>query len=91
MTVLNVVQLLTFVAFVGLTAYAIFAPRDANAVKRRRATRLYSGSALAAGAAFFASYAADTLGWTRYLLGVVALGLLACAAVVVARNRGDGR
>jgi hypothetical protein len=87
MTVLNVVQLLTFVAFLGLAAYAIFAPRDANVVTRRRRTRLHSGMALAAGAAFFGSYAADTLGWSRYLLGAVALAFLACAAVVVAKNR----
>jgi hypothetical protein len=87
MTVLNVVQLLTFVAFVGLAAYAVFAPRDANTAKRRRTTRLYSGGALAGGAAFFAALAADQLGWSRYVFGVAALGFLVCAAVVIARNR----
>lgn len=87
MTVLNVVQLLTFVAFAGLAAYAVFAPRDANLATRRRRTRLHSAMALAAGAAFFGSYAADTLGWPRYLLGAAALAFLACGAVVIAKNR----
>ncbi|PRC48996.1 hypothetical protein C6A85_77000, partial [Mycobacterium sp. ITM-2017-0098] len=59
MTVLNVVQLLTFVAFVGLGAYALFAPRDANRSKRVEKTRLYSGAALIAGAAFMAANAVD--------------------------------
>jgi len=89
MTVLNVVQLLTFVAFVGTAAYAGFSPRDANPTTRRRRTRLYWGVAMAAGAAFFASYAADTLGWPRYLLGACALGFLACGAVVIAKNRDE--
>ena len=89
MTVLNVAQLLTFVAFVGLSAYAVFAPRDANAAKRRRRTRLYSGLALAAGAAFFAALAVDRAGWSSYLMWAVALGLLAYAAFVIARDRQD--
>ena len=87
MTVLNVVQLLTFVAFLGLAAYAVFAPRDANSAKRRRNARVYSGGALIAGAAFFAAYAAGQTGWSRYLVGAVALAFLAGAGVAFARNR----
>lgn len=87
MTVLNVVQMLTFVAFLGLGAYAVFAPRDANAATQRRRTRLYSGLAMVGGAAFFASLAVDRIGWSSYLMGFVALGFLACAAVVIAQNR----
>jgi hypothetical protein len=87
MTVLDVVQLLTFVAFLGLAAYAVFAPRDANADTRRRRTRLHSALALLSGSAFFAAYAAGQLGWPRYLLGAVALAFLAGAAVVIAKNR----
>lgn len=87
MTVLNVVQLLTFVAFIGLAAYAVFAPRDANTAKRRRTTRLYSAGALGAGAAFFAAHAVDQSGWPSYAMGAVALAFLGAAGVVVARNR----
>lgn len=87
MTVLNVVQLLTFVAFVGLAAYAVFAPRDANRAKRVARTRMYSACALVAGAGFFAAFAADQGGWLRYLTGAVALAFLGAAVVVLARNR----
>ncbi|WP_137146122.1 hypothetical protein [Mycolicibacterium sp. CR10] len=87
MTVLNVTQLLTFVAFVGLTAYAIFAPRDANAARRRRTTRLYSGWALVGGAAFMAANAAGRNGWAGYVFAAIALGLLVSAAVVFAKKR----
>jgi hypothetical protein len=87
MTVLNVVQLLTFVAFLSLAAYAVFAPRDANAAKRRRTTQLYSTGALIAGAAFCAAYAAGQTGWLSYFLWAIALAFLVCAAVAYARNR----
>jgi hypothetical protein len=91
MTVLDVVQLFTFVVFLGLAAYAVFAPRDANAAKRRRAARLYPAAALIAGAAFFAAYAAGQSGWARYLLGAVTLAFLAGAVVAFARNRDNKR
>ncbi|ABM11113.1 MULTISPECIES: hypothetical protein [Mycolicibacterium] len=87
MTALNVAQLLTFVAFLGLAAYAVFAPRDANAAKRRRQARLYSGWALIAGAAFMAAIAADRVGWSRYVFGAIALAVLVGAAVAFAKNR----
>ncbi|PRC57562.1 hypothetical protein C6A85_32930, partial [Mycobacterium sp. ITM-2017-0098] len=68
-------------------AYALFAPRDANRSKRVEKTRLYSGAALIAGAAFMAANAVDRIGWARYVFGAVALGLLVGAAVVFAKNR----
>jgi hypothetical protein len=87
MTVLNVVQLFSFVAFLGLSASAVFAPRDANSAKRRRAARLYPAAALIAGAAFFAANAAGQTGLPRYVLGAVTLAFLAGAAVALAYNR----
>lgn len=87
MTVLSVLQLLAFVAFLGLLGYAVVAPREANPAKRSRTTRLYSGLAMAAGAAFFAALAVDRLGWSRYLLGGIAVGFLAAGLVAVAKSR----
>lgn len=87
MTVLDVVQLLTFVVALALVVYAAVAPRDANPEKRRRRTRLYSGWAMVGVAAFFAARAADELGWSRYLLGAVALAALAYGASLIAKNR----
>ena len=87
MTVLGILQLLAFVAFLGLLVYAAVVPREANPAKRARQTRLYSGAAMVAGAAFFALLAADRFGWPRYALGVVALALLAAGLVAVTRSR----
>ena len=87
MTVLSVLQLLTFVAFLGLLVYAAVVPREANPAKRIRKTRLYSGSAMIAGAAFFAALAAGLAGWSRYPLAVVAAGLLVVGLVAIARSR----
>ncbi|WP_370500347.1 hypothetical protein NWT09_01390 [Mycolicibacterium sp. jd] len=87
MTVLSVLQLLTFLAFLGLLVFAAVVPREANPAKRTRKTRLYSGSALIAGAAFFAALAAGLLGWSRYVLAVVAVGFLAAGLVAIAKSR----
>ncbi len=91
MTVLNVVQLLTFVAFLGLLAYAVVAPREANRVKRVRKTRLYSGAAMVAGAAFFAALAADRTGWSSYVLAAAAVGLLAAGVSSMVRSRNPSK
>ena len=88
---LNVVQLLTFVAFLGLLAYAVVAPREANRAKRVQRTQLYSGLAMAAGAAFFAALAADRIGWFRYALVVVAVGLLAVGVSAIAKSRNSSK
>ena len=87
MTALNAVQLLTFVAFLGLLAYAVVAPREANRAKRVRRTRLYSGAAMIAGAAFFAAMAADSVGWLRYAEGIAAVCLLVAGLAGVAKAR----
>lgn len=87
MTVLNVVQLLTFVAFMGLLAYAVFAPREANRATRVRRTRSYYGAAMVAGSAFFAAMAADSVGWLRYAEGIAAVSLLVAGLAVVAKAR----
>ncbi len=87
MTALSLLQLLTFVAFLGLLGYAAVVPREANPAKRRRKTRLYSGAAMVAGAAFFAVLAAGRIGWPRYALAVVAVGFLAAGLVAISRSR----
>ena len=87
MTALSLLQLLAFVAFLGLLVYAGVAPREANPAKRRRTTRLYSGAAMVAGAAFFALLAAARFGWSRYALAVVAVGFLAAGLVAIPRSR----
>ncbi|MDA2892503.1 hypothetical protein PDG61_16400 [Mycolicibacterium sp. BiH015] len=91
MTVLNVVQLLTFVAFLGLLGYSVVAPREANRTKRVQSTRLYSGAAMVAGAAFFGALAADRTGWPSYALAAVAVAFLAVGVSAIARSRRTSR
>jgi hypothetical protein len=91
MTVLNVVQLLTFVAALGLFAYAVIAPREANPTKRERRTHLYLGASMVAIAAFMATLALDSAGWSSYLKGVLAACLLVAGLVRIRESRKPSR
>lgn len=87
MTVLNVVQLLTFVASVGLFAFAAIAPREANPTKRARRTRLYLGASMIALAAFMATLALDSTGWSSYVKGVAAACFLVVGLMRISQSR----
>ncbi|MFB1296313.1 hypothetical protein ACAG24_012405 [Mycobacterium sp. pW049] len=87
MTVLNVMQLLTFVAALGLFAYAVIAPREANPTKRERRTHLYLGASMVALAAFTATLALDSAGWSSYLKGVLAAGFLVVGLMRISKSR----
>lgn len=91
MTVLNVVQLLTFVAALGLFAYAVIAPREANPTKRERRTQLYLGASMIALAAFMATLALDGAGWSSYLKGVAAAAFLVVGLVRITKSRKTSR
>lgn len=91
MTLLNVMQLLTFVAALGLFAYAVIAPREANPTKRERRTHLYLGASMVALAAFMATLALDSAGWSSYLKGVLAAGFLVVGLMRISKSRGLSR
>lgn len=91
MTVLNVLQLLAFVAALGLFAYAVIAPREANPTKRERRTQLYLGASMVALAAFMASLALDSAGWSSYLKGVVAACFLVVGLMRISKSRRPSR